>query len=211
LSFCNFAAGFALSPDRDVAVHTLQSLRERVQDNRRFWLFHMAGDRPADLTTLLLEAGFVPKHGLVEMAWNPTRTAPAADMSRCEGDADRIRVAGFMAGVFFWRLDREYRDQVARATAGSGLELYRYEERGEVVGALMLAVTERSVGLYNLCVEDSRRNHGLGSALVRSVQALSYEHGLPMLLQCDSSLQPWYAKLGFQTVGLLTAYSAPTR
>lgn len=210
LSFCNFAAGFSLGSDEEVALQTLRDLRDQVSGNRRFWLFHMAGDRPLELSSWLLEAGFVPRHGLVEMAHEPIQRPRDAELRLSETPVERIRIAEFMATLFFWRLGWEYRDQVARATAGSGLELYGYEERGELVGALMLSPTGRSIGLYNLCVEDSRRNHGLGSALVRTVQAISYERGLPLVLQCDSSLKPWYARLGFRTVGQLTAYCVPT-
>lgn len=207
LSFCNFAAGFSLSSDRHLALSTLQELKQRVVDNRRFWVFHLSGDQPSNLPTLLLEAGFVPKHGLIEMAHGPSPTAPGLQLSHWVEPEDRNRVAEFMANVFFWRMGREYRSQVARATVGSGLDLYSFEEDGEVVGALMLSLSGRSVGLYNLCVEDDRRNRGLGSAMVRFVQGLCYERGLPLLLQCDATLQPWYASLGFEKVGRLTAYA----
>jgi predicted N-acetyltransferase YhbS len=69
----------------------------------------------------------------------------------------------------------------------------------------MVVESEGVLGLYNLAVRPDVRSRGLGAALVRAVQGLAVQAGVPLVLQSALNLQTWYEGLGFRPVGQVLA------
>lgn len=124
-------------------------------------------------------------------------------------EADPETIARFMAGQFFRNLTRETREQIARATACAGEELlaFRRTMQSRIVGAMMLARSEGMVGFYNLCVDSSERDRGIGRRIVRYASAIAEDEGARLTLQCDATLVPWYRDQGFRELSELHVWS----
>ena len=58
-------------------------------------------------------------------------------------------------------------------------------------------------GIYNLCVSPSERDRGHGTGLLQGLMALAHGEDALTTLQCEPSLEPWYTKRGFETVGII--------
>ncbi|CAN5377682.1 hypothetical protein BH11ARM2_BH11ARM2_02940 [soil metagenome] len=121
-----------------------------------------------------------------------------------EQEEDPREVAVFVADQFFARAVPARRDAFARSIASApDTRLVSVRDRGGIVAAAMLSSTEGMLGIYNLCVAPRRRGVGIGTELVRWVLAHSSH---PVTLQSDPSLEPWYRKSGFRTVGAVQFY-----
>lgn len=202
LSFCHYAADFR--SDRPAA-EVAAELKLESQTKDGLWVFVLQGDEPYGLSGALLEQGFHMRQCLSQMA---TRGCGEFDIELCEAtDADeRLKIGSFMAEQFFPFSPGEARHLVARSTAASLARLFYVGPLSAPHAAMMLSRSEGAVGLYNLCVEFSRRSAGIGGSMVRAAQAMAYKAGVPVTLQCHASLRKWYEALGYSQVGNLNAF-----
>lgn len=204
-SFCNFAAGF--DSDQGSFEDTVEALVENAEDCFGFYVFVITGDRPADLAERLEDRGFERRHTLVGMHSAVAPSTAPTGIRLVTTQQDRRDVARFMAQQFFWRMPREARDAIAAATAASPHTIWSVGEPAHPEAAVMLVEDGAAVGLFNLCVRQELRRRGLGAAVVRAVQAAAASKGQPVVLQCEPELEPWYRKLGFETVGTVEAFT----
>lgn len=204
-SFCNFAAGFEVKPEDLPAA--IQALRDNAEDCFGFYVFVMTGDCPTDLERRLLESGFEIRQELVGMASTASPEPPELPARAVIDHEERRAVASFMASQFFWRMPREAREAIAAATAAGAHTLWSVGEPADPEAAVMLVEQPESVGLFNLCVRPERRRTGLGSEVVKAVQAAASSLGRPVVLQCEEELVGWYRRLGFEAVGTVKALS----
>ncbi len=203
-SFCNFAAGFDLE-EGDVE-RAIDLLKEQAEDCPGFYVFAMSGDTPANFNDLLARPGFESRQQLVGMASSAAPPPPSEIGARVvTGQEDRLLVSAFMARQFFWRMPREAREAIAASTAASSHTVWSVGPASDPDAAVMLVEQPASVGLFNLCVRQELRRQGLGSDLVRAVQAAASNLGRPVVLQCEPELATWYSQLGFETVGTVEA------
>lgn len=197
---CNFAISHTPSP---LAAKALAALAI----GRATFNVYVASDTAGGgAGSLLCEEGFRQAYRLRLMVANPSlATAPC--VLQLSAPNERIETADFMVREFFGRSEGTSRDAIRAATAAaSELELYEVRDRGTRVAAAMLSRSEGLVGLYNLCVRFDVRGSGWGSAIVRSICANAAAQELSVCLQCDPSLEVWYQRLGFSTVGSVDVY-----
>jgi hypothetical protein len=204
-SFCNFAGGFDLE-EGDVE-RAIDLLQEQAEDCSGFYVFAMSGDTPADLKEQLERRGFESRQHLVGMA-SSVAPPPGEIGARAVAEmGDRRLVSSFMARQFFWRMPREARETIAASTAASSHTVWCVGPASDPDAAVMLVEQPASVGLFNLCVRQELRRKGLGSGLVKAVQAAASNLGRPVVLQCEPELATWYKGLGFETVGTVEAFT----
>ena len=102
-----------------------------------------------------------------------------------------------MADSFFGNRSAQFRQTVADCVVhAEGAELYEVGT-GEIRAAAMLVRTGSMVGVYNLCVSPPLRGRGLGARFLAAVTA-SCELAT---LQCEKSLETWYARQGWRRIG----------
>ncbi len=202
LSFCHYAANFR--SDRS-AEEIAAELKADSQSKDGLWVFVLQGDEPYGLSGALLEQGFHMRQSLLQMA---TRDRGEFEIELCEAtEADaRLKIGHFMAEQFFPFSPGEARQLVARSTAASLARIFYVGSVNAPHAAMMLSRSEGAVGLYNLCVEFSRRSAGIGSSMVSAAQAMAYKAGVPVTLQCHASLRRWYESIGYMQVGNLNAF-----
>lgn len=199
LSFCNFAIGFnKVQPDQ------LASIVKKA--GRNYWAFQMPGDEPPELSSMLAHLGFQPRNSLVQMARLPQSPQDGTELVPANSFHARSSIANFMAHQFFWRLAPSIREAVGVATTVAPVELYALRESSRLVGACMLSRQAGSLGLYNVCVDGSCRRQGYGRQLVEFCCRRADAENLPLVLQCDLTLAPWYASTGFSRCGQMLAY-----
>lgn len=128
----------------------------------------------------------------------PPKASPA--LVRATSFEERQSIARFMAMQFFSRQTSSLREKIALATAKAEVDLYHLGEAVPRV-AVMVCRSQGMLGIYNLCVAASERDRGFGSDLLNGLQKLAYEEGRVATLQCDPSLEPWYVRRGFFSVG----------
>ena len=158
--------------------------------------------------SLLIRAGFKLVHNLVQMAWLPGTEAAPMPIPAADTLDRRRQIARFMMSQFFSRHPDWIRDRVCEATAmARGLDLYAVQAGRELLGAVMLRPSAGSIGLYNLCVAAMERGRGHGTEIVRMVQGHAAVAPVPVILQCNRDLEPWYRGLGFQGVGSIEVYA----
>lgn len=119
--------------------------------------------------------------------------------------AERLELSRFMARQFFPRQSSATRDAIALATARSEHELVGQWDDG-LVGAAMVTRTNACFGIFNLCIQSERREHGYGSEMVLCLRKMAHDEGLLAVLQCESALEPWYVRRGFQSVDRIAVY-----
>lgn len=209
LAFSNFLAGWDFGSDEE-ARHGAHLAAELCAERPGFSVFTVAGDRPSDMGRMLLAAGFELRHTLVEMAWS-SDVPPSAEgaLVLAQGVEERRKIADFMTRQFFWRGSHDQRRKIADATAKSPNQLYTLDGDDPARAAIMLVPLDDSLGIYNLCVQEDLRRHGLGGRLVKLAQALAVRHGVPAVLQCEPALARWYESFGFIRVGAVDAYRLP--
>ncbi len=204
-SFCNFAAGFQL--DESTLDGAVSLLQEQAEECFGFYVFAMSGDTPVDLDETLARRGFECRQELVGMASGAAPHPPDIDARAVTDHMERRQVASFMAKQFFWRMPREAREAIAASTAASGHSIWAVGEPEDPDAAVMLVEQPRAVGLFNLCVRPEIRQKGLGTELVRAVQAAAGNLSKHVVLQCEPELAPWYERLGFEAVGTVEAFT----
>ena len=200
LSFCHFTAGFSRNSDpaRD------DKLLQLSNNPNGHWVFVCDGPNPSGLKSHFLNLGFTCRQSLVTMmSTEPGEVTPL--LSEALSPEARSDISGFMANQFFLNLGHPSRRLVSRATARSSHRLLTIANPEEITGAMMITDCQDSLGLYNLCVEESYRYQGLGSMLVQSAKELAYRKRIPLILQCQPKLVRWYESLGFSEIGFLHA------
>jgi ribosomal protein S18 acetylase RimI-like enzyme len=204
LAFCNFAILTGHSSEAEaLALADEVTLRAEARRVTRVFVIEPANGYAA----LLKARGFRSQQRMTMMA----SEAPGRGVSRAaqpvETTRERRELARFMIDQFFARQANGPRQIIVDATASSPHDLYRVCEHGAVVAAAMISRSACAWGLYNLCVDPGRRRRGIGAEFVRHLQNLSFLAKLPLTLQCEASLQPWYERLGFVSVGHIEAFS----
>lgn len=202
LSFCHYAADFKCDRPGD---ELARELRAEARSKDGLWVFVMPGDKPAGLTGALLDEGFHMRQALTQMATRKQGEFAIELHEATEADV-RLKIGHFMAEQFFPFSPGEGRQLVARSTAASLARLFYVGSINDPHAAMMLSRSNGAVGLYNLCVEFSRRSAGLGSSLVLAAQAMAHKAQVPVTLQCHMSLRKWYESLGYEQVGSLNAF-----
>ena len=199
---CNFAITQSGS---NAAVEDLRTL---AQAHPGFHVYVCVASGCRSTGPLLLRAGFRLVHNLVQMLADPAEEAVPMPIDAAETLEGRRKIARFMMSQFFSRHPDWIRDRVCEATAcAHGLDLYAVQAGRELLGAVMLRPSERSVGLYNLCVAAMERGRGHGSEIVRMVLRHAAVSRLPVILQCDRDLERWYSGFGFRAVGSIEVYA----
>lgn len=197
---CNFAiaSGVGFPGARDLA----RIARERATFNV-YATPQGEGDDPGHW---LCSQGFRQAYRLRLMVAAGTTTEPPCVLQLAP-PSERTETADFMVREFFGRSEGSSRDAIRAATAAAAeLELYGVRDRGTRVAAAMLSRSEGAIGLYNLCVRFDLRGGGWGSTIVQSILAIAGAQGRCVCLQCDPSLEAWYTRLGFHTVGSVDVY-----
>ena len=202
LSFCHFAGEFDSNRD---AIELAAELRAEANSPDGLWAFLLPGDEPEGLRMALLDNGFSLRQCLCQ--FGRTQQGIAHPELHEAQDADtRIRIGQFMAEQFFPFSPGESRSLVARSTAASLANLLYIGSPERPQAAMMLSKTKQAVGLYNLCVDGTKRGQGLGTQLVDAAQALASQYNLPLTLQCHASLRKWYEGQNFRQIGTLHAF-----
>ncbi len=198
---CNFALRLRLDP------WSARRLQELARSRRSFHVYVLPEDQPSYLEEILIRADFRPTYHMVSMV-GEGGIGDEIEIMRAESDAARDRVSEFMARQFFMKQGAEFRDQVRWATfAAKDLDLYYLLDRGRPLAAVMLSRSPGALGIYNLCVASGRRRRGIGSSLLRWCQTVAYEERRQPVLQCDPSLEQWYASFGFRPAGRIKVFS----
>jgi ribosomal protein S18 acetylase RimI-like enzyme len=204
MSFCNCAGGFDLgAPDARRAV---RELALKSIERPALVVYSITGDQPETIPAVLEEEGFRTKHQLVQMALRPTPIEPEADLKEAPNMILRRSIAMFMSTQFFSSSPREYRRKISQATAASNHRIFAYGHLHAPAGAVMTSESEESLGIFNLCVREGIRGEGLGTRMVKTLQAEAAEKGLPIILQCEAGLTNWYERLGFEKIGIVRWY-----
>ncbi|MCW5937318.1 MAG: GNAT family N-acetyltransferase [Fimbriimonadaceae bacterium] len=201
-AFGDFAAGFDLKPPFLQEVDWLARVA-RGQD--AFWVFCSDGDRPKDMAQRLLKSGFELRQELRQLVWQGEAPGPVPKVRPAWSPERRQVLAEFATRQFFSNSSGRRRSAMALATVNSPHELYSLDENGQVEACAMVVRTPGCLGVYNLCVEESLRRRGLGKSLVTAMKGLAAEADLPLFLQCEPSLSPWYLRQGFVEHGELSA------
>lgn len=200
---CNLAFAKRLDPI------SASRLREIAMSRRVFNTYILPNESPDYATEVLTRAGFSKAYELVQMVAEP-RHVQASPMDEAETFSERLAVGRFMVDQFFPRQSAIFRQKIADATAEAhDLSLYSIKSRGGRVGAVMLSRNSGMIGLYNLCVHHSHRGIGIGSRIVRWCLSQGVEEEMPVTLQCNPSLRPWYEAQGFKPLSSVYAYSLP--
>ncbi|MCG9895292.1 MAG: GNAT family N-acetyltransferase [Fimbriimonadaceae bacterium] len=209
LAFCNFAVLVDVD-DREFDP-LLERLTEIARHRPQFSLFHLSGDRPADLPERLEARGWVRRYSIASLGWEGD--APSAvDLEPVEASdwTSRHETAAFMTGVFMSGPQTALARSVQHATERCPHRLLHHSVGGRILGAVMLAETPDSVGLFNLCVDDRHRERGIGGAILKWCMADAARRGKPLCLQCGEDLVDWYSGKGFQRIGLAEAWRPGT-
>lgn len=205
LSFCNFALDFDLR-DRDPG-RVMSALRQTMDRKEAFRAFHIPVQEDDPTADILVSAGWRRQHTLAQMAWRPESTTTDVHLYPCTHPAERLEIAVFMVEQFFWRQSSAMRQAILDATIASGHEIYRVGHGDSIEAAVMASRLPDSLGLYNLCVRRNLRGRGLGGRVVKAIQALAADANLPVVLQCEATLEDWYAHHGMKIVGIVESYA----
>ena len=207
LSFCNFALDFDLrdrDPDRVMA-----ALRRTMDGKEVFRAFHIPISNDDPTEEALQRAGWRRQHSLIQMAWRPDSVRPPIELTLCTHPAERLEIAVFMVEQFFWRQSSAMRQAILDATISSCHEIYRVGSGNSIEAAVMAARLPDSLGLYNLCVRRNLRGRGIGGQVVGAIQSMAATANVPVVLQCDATLERWYEQHGMKNVGIIESYALP--
>lgn len=204
---CNFAMNLDLTPW--VARH-LADIAER---HPNFSVYLTPCDKPDHGNEILERAGFSSHFSLLQMIHTgEAPKSPEFEPVEAIGNAARVETADFMVGQFFSGQSGTFKRLISQATSSSpDLTLYSLFDRDRRIAAIMTYRAAGTLGIYNLCVEGSRRNRGIGSALVRFALEKAYRLGDRAILQCESRLVPWYRSLGFERAGDVMVFRLSNR
>lgn len=201
----NFAIRFDFS---DSAEMEIVDFAKSVTYSR---VYVLPGDSPQDLAYRLKKHHLEEKYRLAAMEFVGQVEIPEVSMHLVDTDVELWETAVFMTRVFFWRSERPVREELAKIIVGSSFESQQFYVARDAFGiqaAMTLSIQGGVVGLYNVCVRMEDRGVGIGSDVVRFASARAQDLGLPLILQCDVELVPWYRRLGFQEFGEMLAFGS---
>jgi len=228
-----FEGGFACVSALPHAVSNFAILRECSMDRARvlgewarkrtaFNVYVAPGAEQGEMQTRLQRAGFKETGRLCMLIARKGR-APKTDatgqsplfvVAEPRADAiveartfdERLTIGRFMAGQFFGRQTSALRESIAIATARAPTRLFALGA-GKLKGAAMAMRSGKVLGIYNLCVDAFYRERGYGSDLLAQIVLAAANERVTPALQCEPSLEPWYAKRDFQSLGTITVMS----
>ncbi len=208
LSLCNFAIDFRTTSEElgELADQLAQLNRERPHMR----IFVVDGDQPAGIGRALTDCGLTKLGVLTQMVYSE-QAGPSIELVLSSNEEERTRLAKFMVANFFWRREMVLRTTIVEATVSSPHQLYGAWIGQELVGAVMLSETARSMGLYNLCVEPRRRKRGVGTRIVQACAQIADTRSKALVLQTEARLVPWYENNGFRSFGFVETYGIGSR
>ena len=209
VSFCNFCALFDAEESEVEAIAA--ELLAYGEKNSSFWVFATDFCRPANLKSALSLAGFQTRQTLKLMIWQGGSKAGHDPAIEAAATIERLSVTKFMTDIFFSRSSASAKATVMESTTFSPHRVFAWNDRSGIVAAVMTSSTDGVLGLYNLCVRSDRRSRGLGRNAVDFVKSMAAGENKALVLQCNANLEDWYLEQGFETIGLVDAYSAPCR
>jgi hypothetical protein len=124
-----------------------------------------------------------------------------------ELDSERRHSAELIASQFFPRQSTSARQLVADSTATCDVPSYRILVGQREVGAVMLCVQPKMVGVYNFCIESMERGAGYGRAAMQRIFEFASAENSQICLQCDANLVDWYEALGFSAIENVDVWS----
>lgn len=204
----NFAARFDLSE---------QGFRELCAIGKRskhFRIYVCDGDEPDTLRDDLLREGAQILYTLTTMASDGEGGANEGMLQPVDGREELDAACEMVVRTFFARSEPWLRKHMKSALLSSveqGHEFWFTRDEKGVAAVVTLVTAGGLLGLYNLCVREDVRNRGVGSAVVRHVLSEGARRKMAITLQCEPDLASWYRRLGFEVVGLTTAFSFDTR
>jgi hypothetical protein len=178
--------------------------------NPHFRLFFMDGDSPIDLSDRAEAEGLRMRYELTGMGLSRLRGNERLELLRAKDADDARNVAAFMADTFFWQSPRASRHRLAQIMCSCfpRHEFYSLLDDHGIAAAGTLTLDGEVIGLYNLCVRHDLRSQGLGTRLTTELSRLAQPRADHVVLLCGEDLIPWYARIGYEKVGSLLAYSA---
>lgn len=201
-SFDHPIANFAVR--LDLAETDFRTIADIASQRRSFRVHHMTGDSPPDVLKRFEALGLYAPIWMagMQLVKTPTEKHP---LFGSPVPKQRLNaVIAFIIENFFWSSPPETRMKlisIAEAAAHTNQEFFaEFDEQGPIAAATLVA-TGPVAGIYNICVRQTHRGRGLGSALVRRVAVEAARRGQVVVLQAEPDLVPWYANLGFQRVG----------
>lgn len=204
----NFAARFNLSD---------QGFRELCAIGRRskhFRVYVCDGDEPETLRDDLLGKGAQALYSLTTMASDAEGGVNEEMLQLADGPEELDAACDLVVRTFFRRSEpwlRQHMKSALRSSVELGHEFWFSRDEKGVAAVVTLVSAGGVLGLYNLCVREDLQGRGVGSAVVRQVLNEGARRKMGIALQCEPSLAGWYRKLGFEVVGLTTAFSFDTR
>lgn len=187
---------------RSISSSRAKSLRDVAVGKRAFNTYVLPGPNQNACTRIFEATGFRRASQLQMMVEAEPLRSDAPPPEVASTFDERLAVCRFMARQFFPRQTSSLREAVALATAKSPVDLVR-NHGGQIASAAMLSKTPGFIGVYNLCVEASQRDKGWGSELLAAIMNLAAADGCKVTLQCEPSLEPWYLRRGFVSVGAI--------
>ncbi len=205
-----------LEPSR--AANRIAAVIEHFETHGRpFSWWHGPGDTPAELPTLLQQAGLSPSEHetamVRDLATLLARPAPLADleMKVVRDDADLDAFAQVLAAN--WDPPDSCIGRFYRATAG---RLFRKDAPvvfaigllGSVpVATAEVCLSRDAAGLYSVATLAAYRGRGLGGAMTDYVLRQAEQRGAAVaVLQASSDGERVYRRLGFRSIGRFTEY-----
>ena len=171
-----------------------------------FNVYAIPGSHQDEIACTLENEGFVVAGRLAMMIGDNSKAKPCEGMRDCASFEDRIEATRFMARQFFPRQTSSLRESIALATAKAQGQIFGIGPR-EPKAAAMVFRTAAMFGIYNVCVAPKERERGYGSVLVEGLLALAARENTLATLQCDPSLEPWYSRRGFKSIGMILVYT----
>jgi ribosomal protein S18 acetylase RimI-like enzyme len=162
--------------------------------------FDLRSDADAHLIAALERLGYVPTGVLPAMVLrDPQPRRPAAPLTIREvsdaGDIDQYGAVNWPVGA------RHTGVKIARTSARLGFVLLLGEVEGEAVACSMAVVTGRLTGIYNVAVELSHRQRGVGEAMTWAAIEAGRARGadLAWLASSEMGLRT-YQRMGFEAL-----------
>jgi hypothetical protein len=183
-----------------------RGLRELGSLNPSPSLFVVEGDSPCLTEKFLFDHGWMIKYELCQMAWMGKACECEVTLSEAILPRERAEAATFMTDQFFMHGVQELRQAIISATALAPVHLFTYAPAREIEGAVMLSLSDGCMGLYNLCVDPTKRSRGIGRGIVRWVQLQAMARGLVLVLQCSQDLVRFYTECGFSVSGRMECW-----
>jgi ribosomal protein S18 acetylase RimI-like enzyme len=201
---CNFAT------DIEATSETAGALAEIARERPTFHAYLLPNHNVASGEARMKGAGFREAYRLVMMAMPARRGKALLPLVEANEPDRRREIATFMVDQFFGNRRGGFKEYVADATAAAkALRLLMVAGRPKPVASVMLSSEGGIMGIYNLCVESSRRGQGWGSSMIETLAERARIESTGLTLQCDPQLESWYRRFGFVRMGIVRVYSFP--